>query len=160
MERFGPSDDIPATMQAVRELIAESNRLQHALVRRSGLSPTELTALEHLVDAPSTPTELAHLLEVSTAASTGIVDRLERRGHVERRPHPADRRRTTLHVTAGGRAEIVGHLMPMLVALRALDESLSESERVIVERFLAGAREAFEQVSRESDDRTQPSLGG
>jgi DNA-binding MarR family transcriptional regulator len=122
-------------------------RLRHALVRRSGLSQTELVALEHLVAAPSTPGDLARLLEVSTAASTGVVDRLERRGHVERRPHPQDRRRTEVHMTEGGREEILGHLMPMLVALRELDAGLDDAERAVVERYLRGARAAFDQVS-------------
>lgn len=138
-------------MQAVRDLVSESVRLRHALVRRSGLGETELAALEHLVEAPSTPTELARLLEVSTAASTGIVDRLESRGHVERRAHPADRRRTTLHVTDAGRAEILGHLMPMLVALRTLDADLTPADREVVGRFLAGARAAFAQVSQDPE---------
>lgn len=118
-------------------------------MRRSGLGETELVALEHLVESPSGPGELARLLEVSTAASTGVVDRLERRGHVERRPHAEDRRRTEVHVTTAGREEIVGHLMPMLVALRELDEGLSEQEREVVLRFLDGARDAFGRVGRD-----------
>ena len=148
MAEPGPGrPDVPQTVTAVRDLVSESGRLRHALVRGSGLSETELVALEHLVEAPSAPSELARLLEVSTAASTGIVDRLERRGHVERRPHPDDRRRTTVHVTDEGRAEILGHLRPMLVALQELDAGLSATERDVVLRFLAGAQAAFAQVS-------------
>lgn len=134
-------------MQAVRDLVTESLRLRHAVVRRSGLSETELRALEHLVEAPSAPGELARLLDVSTAASTGIVDRLERRGHVQRRPHDQDRRRTEVHVTDGGRDEILGHLRPMLLALGELDAGLDEAEREVVERFLRGAAAAFRLVS-------------
>lgn len=136
-------------MQAVRDLVTEAVRLRHAVVRRSGLSETELVALEHLVEAPSGPGEIARLLQVSTAASTGIVDRLERRGHVERRAHREDRRRTEVHVTNEGRAEILGHLLPMLGALRELDDELSPTDRVVVEKFLRGAITAFETVSNE-----------
>jgi len=134
-------------MQAVRDLVTESLRLRHAVVRRSGLGETELLALEHLVEAPCGPGELARLLEVSTAASTGIVDRLERRGHVQRRPHAEDRRRTEVHVTDEGRAEILSHLRPMLLALGELDASLDADERDVVEHFLRGAVAAFGLVS-------------
>lgn len=52
-----------------------------------------------------------------------------------------------MHVTDDGRSEILGHLMPMLVAMRELDAGLSESEREVVLRFLAGAIQAFDRVS-------------
>ena len=74
------------------------------------------------------------------------MDRLVSRGHVERQPHPGDRRRTELVLTDSGRREVVGHLMPMFVALDRLDRSFTEEERVVVERYLRGALAAFDQV--------------
>jgi DNA-binding MarR family transcriptional regulator len=133
-------------MNAVRALITEAVTLRRTLSRRSGLSETELDALEHLVGAPSTPSELARLLDVSTAASTGVVDRLERRGHVERRKHPTDRRRLEIHVTGEGRAELLRHLTPMLHALTELDRGMTSDERNTVIRFLNGAQAAFRAV--------------
>lgn len=41
---------------------------------------------------PSPASRLAELSGFTTGAITGIVDRLERRGYVRRRPHPSDRR--------------------------------------------------------------------
>ncbi|MFI5937618.1 MarR family transcriptional regulator [Actinoplanes sp. NPDC051494] len=139
---------LPLTMTAVSELVTESVRLRHTLSRRAGLSETELDALQRLVESPSTPSELARLLDISTAASTGVVDRLERHAHVERRKHPTDRRRLEIHVTESGRAEIIGHLRPMLAALAVLDAGLTPAERDVVLRFLTGAKAAFEAVSR------------
>ena len=133
----------PATVEAVQDVASAAHQVRRALARRTGLSDVELSALEHLVSLPSSPTELARLLGVSTAASTGLVDRLERHGHVERHPHPTDRRRTDVHVTASGRGEIVQHLRPMLTALVELDSSLTEAEREVVERYLRGVVAAF-----------------
>lgn len=130
-------------MNAVHDLVTAAVKLRRTLSRRSGLSETELDALEHLVDSPSTPSELARLLDISTAASTGVVDRLERRGHVERRKHPSDRRRLEIHVTGDGRAELLHHLTPMLQTLAQLDRQMSEEQRDTVIRFLDGARAAF-----------------
>src|SRR5262245_3239520 len=119
-------DDPPETMTAVQHLVIASLHLRRAVMRRTGLTATEFDALEHLVETPSAPSELARLLDVTTAASTGVVDRLERRGHIERRPHPQDRRRTEVHITGSGREEMTTHLRPMLLALQALDDGMTE----------------------------------
>ena len=96
--------------------------------------------------SPSTPSEPARLLDVSTAASTGVVDRLERRGHVQRRKHPSDRRGLEIHVTDDGRAGLLRHLDLMLHALAELGLGMSDGERNAVTRFLNGAQAAFRTV--------------
>lgn len=52
---------------------------------------------------PSTQQALATALEVSPRNVTGLVDALEASGHVERAPHPTDRRATLVTFTALGR---------------------------------------------------------
>lgn len=134
------------TLEALRDLVATGARVNHVVARRAGISDTELVTLEHLSREEIGPAEVARRLEVSTAAATGIVDRLVARGHVERRPHPGDRRRTRLELTDSGRGEVVEHLLPMFIALDRLDRGFSDEERAVVERYLRGATEAFEQV--------------
>jgi DNA-binding MarR family transcriptional regulator len=134
------------SLAALRDLVTTGARVNHVVARRAGLSESELVTLEHLSRERIGPAEVARRLEVSTAAATGIVDRLVARGHVERRPHAADRRRTELVITDSGRAEAVGHLMPMFEALDRLDRSFSDEERAVVERYLRGAVAAFEEV--------------
>ena len=56
------------------------------------------------------------------------------------------RRRTDLAITRSGRGEVVGHLLPMFVALDRLDLVVDDEERAVVERYLRGAIEAFEHV--------------
>ena len=136
----------PPTLLALRDLVAAGGRVNHVVSRRAGLSESELVALEHLSREQIGPAEVARRLEVSTAAATGIVDRLVARGHVERRPHELDRRRTDLHITDSGREEIIGHLMPMFAALHRHDSSFSEEEKAVVQRYLRGATAAFERV--------------
>ena len=138
--------DATGTLVALRELLTTGARVNHVVARRAGISDTELVTLEHLSREQIGPAEVARRLEVSTAAATGIVDRLVARGHVERQPHAADRRRTELVLTESGRQEVVGHLMPMFVALDRLDRSFTEEERAVVERYLRGAVGAFDQV--------------
>jgi DNA-binding MarR family transcriptional regulator len=138
--------DASVTLKALRDLVTTGARVNHVVARRAGISDTELVTLEHLSREQIGPAEVARRLEVSTAAATGIVDRLVSRGHVERQPHAADRRRTQLVLTASGRREVVSHLVPMFVALDRLDREFSEEERAVVERYLRGATAAFEAV--------------
>ncbi len=149
----GPASEFADTWRqtgslvALREAVEAGARVRHAVARRAGLSDSELVALQHLVRSPLGPAELARILDVSTAASTGIVDRLVDRGHAERHPHAADRRRTEVRVTAAGREEVLAQLLPMFTALDAWDRSFTQAERDLVERYLRGVRTAFEQVA-------------
>jgi DNA-binding MarR family transcriptional regulator len=124
------------TLSALEELIQAAAAVEPAVARRAGLSTSELQALRHLVDGSRGPVELAHLLGVTSAASSGVVDRLVARGHVQRRPHPADRRRTQVEVTASGHQEIEALWEPMQTRLAEVDASLDEDERTIVRRYL------------------------
>lgn len=131
-----PADD-PIVL--VRELTRLGARLQHVMSRRTGLSPADLSALDILSRDVVGPAELARQLGVSTAAATGIVDRLEARGHVERHPIPGDRRRTALHITTSGSEEARGHLRVMIDGLGALGLTFTDAERDVVSRYLTGA---------------------
>lgn len=135
------------SLDALRELSDAAARVRPIVARQAGLSETELGALEHLVRGPLGPAELSRLLDVSTAAGTGIVDRLASHGHVTREPHEGDRRRTRVTVTASGREEVLQRLMPMFVSLQRLDASFDADERAIVERYLRGAIDAFRAVT-------------
>lgn len=140
---FADAWEQTASLEALRALVAVGARVRPAVARRSGLTETELVTLERLVEGPVGFAELARLLEVSTAAATGIGDRLEGHGHAVRRAHPSDRRRVELHVTQSGREEVLGHLLPMFRALAELDAGFSPEERAVVARYLDGARAAL-----------------
>lgn len=136
----------------LRRVMGLGDEVRRVVSSRSHLSATELNALEHLTGAPMGPADLARRLDVSTAATTGIVDRLEAKGHVHRQPHPADRRRTTVVVTDSARAEVMGHLGPMFGALAAADAHLTDAEREVVVRYLRAAVAAAEAVTLAGQD--------
>lgn len=69
------------------------------------LSPPQMWALRHLEPGRPLPmSALAELLHCDNSNVTGIVDRLESRGLVERRPAAHDRRVKHLVVTEAGAA--------------------------------------------------------
>ncbi|MBD8869994.1 MarR family transcriptional regulator [Nocardioides sp. MJB4] len=135
-----------STLLALRELIHTGSLVAPAIARRASLSRSELRALELLFDGPLGPVDLARELGVTSAASSGIVDRLVAREHVVRRPHDTDRRRTVVTITDTGRSDVMGHLTPMFLALHELDADLDDEERATVERYLRGAIEALRRL--------------
>lgn len=134
------------SLQALRTFLEVGIKVAPAVARRAHLGQSEFDALGMLMEAPRGPVELAHDLGVTSAASSGIVDRLEARGHVVRRPHPSDRRRTEVVITDSARREVLGHMMPMFDALARLDQQLTDAEREVVTRYLEGATEAVRRM--------------
>lgn len=135
-----------ATLLTLRSLLEAGVRVRHVVGRRASLSEVELATLEQLSHGPTGPAALARRLDVTSAAATGIVDRLSRRGHLDRVPDESDRRRTQLHLTPSGRGEMQRHLLPMFQGLARLDAEFTEAEREVVERYLRGALACIETV--------------
>lgn len=135
-----------STLTALRTLTRLAEQVAPAVARRAQLTHNELRALEHLMDQPMGPGELGRVLGVSSAAASGIIDRLEARGHAQRTSHQSDGRRTSVTISASGRTEVVGFLMPMFRELAVIDAELSEEDRPAVDRFLQGAIRALRAV--------------
>jgi DNA-binding MarR family transcriptional regulator len=70
-----------------------------------GVRPQEWVAVSCLGSrADLSQKEIADLLGVDRTTMVALVDELERKGLVERRPHAADRRKNVLVITAAGRS--------------------------------------------------------
>ncbi|GAA1992623.1 hypothetical protein GCM10009817_38490 [Terrabacter lapilli] len=136
------------TLSALQELVEVSESVPAVVARQAGLSTSELHSLRHLMRGPLGPVDIARLLGVTSAASSGVVDRLVRHGHAERRSHPDDGRRTEVVITDSGRAEVLARMTPMFESLAALDATLSDHEREVVERYLRGATAAMKSLMR------------
>lgn len=141
-----PEWRMSGTLAALQELIDVAEAVGPSVARQAGLSTSELHSLRHLSASPMGPVELARVLGVTSAASSGVVDRLVARGHAERRPHAEDGRRTEVVITDSGRAEVLSRLQPMFASLAALDNGLTEEQREVVERYLRGAIEAMRRL--------------
>lgn len=133
-----------SALAALDELVQVAGATTDSLARRARLSHTELDAMRHLMQQDIGPAELARSLHVTSAAATGIVDRLESRGHVQRAAHPSDRRRTRVEVTESGRQEVLSLLSPMFQGLARADAELSPTDREMVTRFLRSATRAMQ----------------
>lgn len=126
----------------VREHTAAALRHAAATAKRMGIELSELMALEHLQDAgPLTLGRLGRRLSMSPGALTALVDRLERKGYVERIANPHDRRSALVRQTEKGLQDSLYHLWPYILEMKELGESFSEDERETIVRFLTAATE-------------------
>ena len=108
-----------------------------ALSRALDISVPEMIALEHL-DHEGTigPSELARRLRLTTGAVTALADRLEKSGHLERAPHPTDRRRVLLKRTPKADADLRREIAPMATEILELAAGFTDEERQAIGRFL------------------------
>jgi DNA-binding MarR family transcriptional regulator len=79
------------------------SRSFHAILRPLELEPGEFALMRAVSASDGAPQNaLAERLHISPSWMVAIVDDLERRELLERRPHERDRRVRTLHLTAAG----------------------------------------------------------
>ena len=136
---------------ATRRLDIAMSRLMVALSRAVGISVPEMLALEYLdADGSIGPSELARRLQMTSGAMTALVDRLEGSGHLVRERHPADRRRVLVKRTKMADDDLTEEIAPMAMQVFELAESLDESERRAVGRFLNGFIAIVESTAAEA----------
>jgi DNA-binding MarR family transcriptional regulator len=125
------------------ELIHLSKRRFMAIASEFELSPPQVMALRQLdPDEPKPMSELALALRCDNSNVTGIVDRLEDRGLVERRAAAHDRRVKMLSITPRGaeiRAALAARLDEPPEPLAALSLEDQQALRDIMRRALGRA---------------------
>lgn len=111
------------------------------------LSDLHLTAVQGMVirflydDDRLTSSELGRKTDLDSATLTGVLDRLEAGGFVERRQNPEDRRSIRIHLTEKGRTtgEKVAQLMDE--ANREFLNGFNASEEVALRSLLTRIRQ-------------------
>jgi len=88
-------------------------------------------------DGPQPMRALAEALDVSQASATGIVDRMEQRGLVERQRDEEDRRIVRVVLTDEGRKLVEGVARERQDHMRILLDDLTDAE---LQAFLVGSR--------------------
>jgi DNA-binding MarR family transcriptional regulator len=108
-----------------------------ARARQTGVHQVELAALEHLsATGGLTPGELGHRLGLTSGGVTALAGRLIDAGHVERAPHPRDRRMRILTTTEAGDAHLAEFIEPVIAPADRVLAWLSDEDAALLERFL------------------------
>lgn len=145
-----PTMDVVHLLRAVTvELDLAAARFAH----HHHLNGSDLRALIALLDAErsgavATPGWLAGQLQISSASTTALLDRLAERDLMERRADPGDRRRTLLAVTDGARE--MGHdfFSPLITRITdVVQDGFDEVEQAVLHRLLAALAMAIKEPS-------------
>ena len=132
--------DAASVVGAIQGLLREAASLAAQLAEQTGLQPSDvraLRALDLLADGPLTAGELSASLGLSSAAVSGLLDRLEAAGLARRAPHPSDRRRVHVELTEEARRFGEASLGPMRARITAAIGEASDRELAAAARFLA-----------------------
>ena len=106
-EQRYPDASAKATECAMNLVLTADQLEKHiaSLLLPLNLSPATGLVLSILADSetPISPNHIADRLIISRASVTSLLDSLEKRGYVERQPHPSDRRMLLVELTNSGR---------------------------------------------------------
>ena len=135
------ADSVRAALLALRSLGDALDRMHGEVGDEMAMNLTDLRALRMMVEAERrgeavSPHDLARHLRISTASTSKMVDRLSAAGHVERRPHPTDRRGRVVVLTEHSRSTFYTHFGAHLGAMRSIADDYDDDELSVIADFL------------------------
>ena len=153
---------IHALATSVARVADADRRLRLATAARLGIGATDFDALVLLDTAgPLAAGRIAEAMAITTGAITGLIDRLERAGWVQRTRHETDRRQVLIELAPAHRDQLDAHWKDrdrfVAEAIGELDDAeLGEAARLIdaiAERTLASLadRAAADDAARGED---------
>ncbi|HWW55233.1 MAG TPA: MarR family transcriptional regulator [Acidimicrobiales bacterium] len=136
-------DEEAELIQLLFDVLGTMKHRFHAIVSDFGITPPMAHALRQLDPGRAVPMrDLALGLHCDASTVTGIVDRLEAVGLVQRRPDPVDRRVKALVVTKAGlvlRGQLVERLVHEAPPVAALDHDERRHLRALLAKIVATA---------------------
>lgn len=144
-------------MSDVQGLTAQSEELGRVFCARHDLGANDFRALLHVMvaerdGAPLTQSQLGHRIGVSGAAITYLVERMVQSGHLNREPHPADRRKVMLHYAERGNTVARSFFTPLAEHMETELNDFSTAELATAHRVLTAVIESLRVFNSELRD--------
>ena len=145
------ADPTVATFRRLLRTTLSMKRALGALFAEAGLTGAQFHTLVRIPDEGIPLTRLAARSWADPGNASGVVDRLERDGLVERRAAPHDRRVVLVHATPAGRS-VVSRLWPEYVnGIHRIMEPLNAEEQAhlneLLERLAGREDEVVESIA-------------
>ncbi len=149
------ADPTVATFRRLLRTTLSMKRAMGAVFARAGLTGAQFHTLVRIPDQGIPVTRLAARSWADPGNASGVVDRLERDGLVERQPAAHDRRVVLVHVTPAGRA-LMDRLWPQYVdGIHRIMEPLSAEDRErlneLLDRLAGRENEDVESLTAAAD---------
>lgn len=153
-ERSGPEFGHPL-LRILQEFTIEANRYVDAAGERKDMHRTDMNALAVIMRHTArgnvvTPGLLRKELNLSSPATTALIDRLDSSGHVVRERHSTDRRQVQLKMTPKAFQEGGAIFAPLAQHMGTAMAGFSEAELETVTRFMTAMIDATVAARTES----------
>lgn len=107
------------------------------VIAPTGMQPREFAVLRQVaIDEGISQQACGNALKLAPSQMVALVDSLESKGLIERRPSPTDRRVRALHVTPDGRSALATGFAAAMQNEEALFGSMTAAERAELRRLL------------------------
>jgi DNA-binding MarR family transcriptional regulator len=134
---------------AIRAFSDAMDRMHGGMKGDMAMNATDLATLRMLIMREQrgesvSPHDVARHLRISTASTTKLLDRLSASGHLERRPHPHDRRARVIVLTDESRRTFYRHFGERLQGMRSVADRYTDRELALLTRFLGELGEVLD----------------
>jgi DNA-binding MarR family transcriptional regulator len=149
---YGPDGQLDysaAVLKSLRDYRTAETEIRRNTRDSMGMGETDILALRYLLKVQASgkqvvPKDLSRFLNITSASTTSLIDRLVASGHVRREAHPSDRRSVVVVPTVESDKEVRETLGAMHRRMMTVAEGLSAEEARIVVDFLQGMTEALQ----------------
>jgi DNA-binding MarR family transcriptional regulator len=122
------------------------------------MGTTDLQAIRFLIKAQGegriiSGRNLADHLGMTSASVTALLDRLTKSGHVQRTPHPTNRRSNMVTATPGSDLEVRHTLGAMHGRMIQAARALGAADAALIEHFLESMTAAVDDIDAEASVR-------
>lgn len=126
-------------VQGLRRVDTGTYALRIRLSEKLGIGTIDINAMAFVGEVDGlTPKDLGRTLNITTGSVTAMVDRLETKGFMVRKPNPTDRRSVLLHLSPEGTEAMQWANDHFAAAAEALLKASSEESIIDIAEFLEG----------------------
>jgi DNA-binding MarR family transcriptional regulator len=122
----------------IQEVIASAVLTNERIARSIGLNVVDFQTYGVLLRGgePMTPGQVSQVTELPSSTTTRVLDRLEAKGMVERRPDPSDRRKTWVHALPFEDAGVTAEYAEILRQMEEAHAGFTVAELQVALRYL------------------------
>ena len=140
-------------VQGLRRVDTGTYALRIRLSEKLGIGTIDINAMAFVGEVDGlTPKDLGKALNITTGSVTAMVDRLEAKGFMVRKPNPTDRRSVLLHLSPEGTEAMQWANDHFAAAAGALLQASSEESIVDIAEFLEGIGQRLMAAATDPED--------
>lgn len=128
---------------AMQEVIGAAVLTNERIARSIGLNVVDLQTFGVLLrnGRPMTPGQVSQVTELPSSTTTRVLDRLESKGMIERKPDPTDRRKTWIHAVAFDDEQVMAAYGDILRQMDDVHARFTVAELQTVLRYLTAVKD-------------------